>query len=221
MSSEKRSSGTKLLSGLALITIVGTLVGGYLVLAKARSDLKSDIYRDRLLAVSQDYASLLAQFNEAVSQSAVTELVVDDGSLHVRVRNRIGVLHEVATPYDPSGEIYVDYVVIGGRLWIRRVFDARTPPVDGVLIDPALADVDWEDPGSLVGKAVYRSLGEGVWQVSVTGQGALGLVRVDESRRRPLVEAPKILEFEAIESQVREQAERVSFGDLVRAAFGG
>lgn len=220
MSSGNRQLGSKFVSGLALITLVVGLVGSYLVLAKARSDLKSDIYRSRLEAVSQDYAALLGQFNEAVTQTAVTELVVSDGALRVRVRNRLGVEHEIDTPYDPSGEIYVDYVVIGGRLWIRRVFDAKTPPVEGVVIDPALADVDWEDPGSLVGKAVYRSLGEGVWQVSVTGQGALGLVRVDESRRQPLVEAPKVLEFEAMESQVREAVRRVSFGDLVREALG-
>lgn len=208
------------MSGLALITIVVGLAGGYLVLSRARADLKSDIYRKRLEAVAQDYAALMERFNEAVSQSAVTELVVEGGSLRVRVRSRLGIEHEVATPYDPSGEIYVDYVVIGGRLWIRRVFDAKTPPVDGVVIDPELAQVDWEDPGSLVGKAVYRSLGEGVWQVSVTGQGALGLVRVEEGRRRPLVEAPKVVEFEAIEASVREEAQGVSFGDLVREALG-
>lgn len=197
------------------------MIGGYLVLSRAKSELRADIYRDRLAEVARDYSALVEQFNAAVAQAAVTELVVEDGAMSVRVLSRRGVETVVPTPYDPAREIYVDYVVIGGRLWIRRVFDERTPPMDGVVIDPELVDVDWDEPGALVGKAVYRALGEGVWQVSVTGQGALGLVRVDESRRRPLVEAPEVVEFDTIEAAVREEAERVSFVDLVRKAFGG
>ncbi len=198
-----------------------TVVGGYLVLSRARADLRADIYRDRLAEVARDYSALVEQFNTAVAQSAVTELVVEDGAMSVRVRDRLGVEKVVPTPFDPTREIYVDYVVIGGRLWIRRVFDDRTPPMDGIVIDPQIAEVDWEQPGAQVGKAVYRALGEGVWQVNVTGQGALGLVRVDESQRRPLIEAPEVVEFDTIEAAVREEAERVSFGDLLKKAFGG
>lgn len=209
------------MSGLALITTLAFLIGGYLVLARARSDLRADIYRERLRDIATDYTALAERFNSAVAQSAVTELVVEDGVMSVRVRSRRGVESVIPTPFDPQREIYVDYVVIGGRLWIRRVFDDRTPPMDGVVIDPELVDVDWDGPSAQVGKAVYRALGEGVWQVSVTGQGALGLVRVDESQRRPLIEAPEVLEFDTIEAKVREDEERVSFGDLVRRAFGG
>lgn len=221
MSSGKYSRSRFFVSGLALITILVALVGGYLVMSRARADLRADIYRDRLQEVAQDYTDLVEQFNSAVAQTAVTELVVKDGDMSVRVRSRRGVETVVPTPFDPAREIYVDYVVIGGRLWIRRVFDDRTPPIDGVVIDPELVDIDWDQPDAQVGKAVYRALGEGVWQVSVTGQGALGLVRVDESRRRPLIEAPPVLEFDTIEAKVREEAERVSFGDLLRKAFGG
>lgn len=197
------------------------LVGGYLALSRARADLRADIYRDRLQEVARDYSALVEQFNSAVAQAAVTELVVEDNAMSVRVRSRRGVETVIPTPYDPQREIYVDYVVIGGRLWIRRVFDDRTPPTEGIVIDPELVDVDWDEPGALVGKAVYRSLGEGVWQVNVTGQGALGLVRVDEGQRRPLIEAPEVLEFDTIEAAVREEQERVSFGDLLKKAFGG
>ncbi|MEQ9096283.1 MAG: hypothetical protein RIE32_08480 [Phycisphaerales bacterium] len=197
------------------------LVGGYLALARARADLRADIYRDRLAEVARDYTALVEQFNSAVAQAAVTELVVEDGAMSVRVRSRRGVETVIPTPYDPQREIYVDYVVIGGRLWIRRVFDDRTPPTEGIVIDPELVDVDWDEPGAQVGKAVYRSLGEGVWQVNVTGQGALGLVRVEDGQRRPLIEAPEVLEFDTIEAKVREETERVSFGDLLRKAFGG
>jgi hypothetical protein len=208
-------------SGLALFTMLLLVVGGYLALSRARADLRADIYRDRLEEVARDYTALVEQFNSAVTQAAVTELVVDEGSMSVRVRSRRGVETVIPTPYDPQREIYVDYVVIGGRLWIRRVFDDRTPPTEGIVIDPELVDVDWDEPGAVVGKAVYRSLGEGVWQVNVTGQGALGLVRVDESQRRPLIEAPEVLEFDTIEAAVREEQERVSFGDLLKKAFGG
>lgn len=208
-------------SGLALFTMLLLVIGGYLALSRARADLRADIYRDRLEEVARDYTALVEQFNSAVTQAAVTELVVDEGSMSVRVRSRRGVETVIPTPYDPQREIYVDYVVIGGRLWIRRVFDDRTPPTEGIVIDPELVDVDWDEPGAVVGKAVYRSLGQGVWQVNVTGQGALGLVRVDESQRRPLIEAPEVLEFDTIEAAVREEQERVSFGDLLRKAFGG
>lgn len=221
LSSGNRPRSRFFLLGLALITVLVLLIGGYLVLSRARADLRADIYRDRLRDVASDYTALAERFNTAVAQSAVTELVVEDGSMSVRVRSRRGVESVIPTPFDPEREIYVDYVVIGGRLWIRRVFDDRTPPVDGIVIDPELVDVDWDEPGAQVGKAVYRALGEGVWQVSVTGQGALGLVRVDESQRRPLIDAPEVLEFDTIEAKVREDEERVSFGDLVRKAFGG
>lgn len=221
MSSGKHPRSRIFTSGLALITILLAVIGGYLVMSRARADLRADIYRDRLEEIARDYTALVDQFNSAVAQSAVTELVVEDGAMSVRVRSRRGVETVIPTPYDPEREIYVDYVVIGGRLWIRRVFDEVTPPMDGVVIDPEVAEVDWEQPGALVGKAVYRALGEGVWQVSVTGQGALGLMRVDERQRRPLIEAPEVVEFDTIEAAVREEAERVSFGDLVRKAFGG
>jgi len=221
MSSGKHPGNRIFTSGLALITIILAVVGGYLVLSRARADLRADIYRDRLEEIARDYTALVDQFNSAVAQSAVTELVVEDGAMSVRVRSRHGVETVIPTPYDPEREIYVDYVVIGGRLWIRRVFDEVTPPMEGVVIDPEVAQVDWEQPGALVGKAVYRALGEGVWQVSVTGQGALGLVRVDEGQRLPLIEAPEVIEFDTLEAKAREEAERVSFGDLLRKAFGG
>jgi hypothetical protein len=107
----------------------------------------------------------------------VTELVVEDGRLSVAIRDAGGAIRTIETPFDPSREIYVDFVVLDGRLWIRRVFDDRTPPEQGVLVDPALAEIDWSEERAAYGKATYRALGPGRWIVSVTGDGSLGLAR--------------------------------------------
>ncbi|MFI4883311.1 MAG: hypothetical protein ACIAQU_12085, partial [Phycisphaerales bacterium JB064] len=87
LSSGNRQRSRFFLSGLALITVLVFLIGGYLVLSRARADLRADIYRDRLRDVASDYTALAERFNTAVAQSAVTELVVEDGSMSVRVRS--------------------------------------------------------------------------------------------------------------------------------------
>ena len=66
----------------------------------------------------------------------------------------------IPTALGPAAEIYVDYVVRDGRLWIRRVFDSETPPATAVVVDPALADIEWSAEGEAYGKAAYRALGE-------------------------------------------------------------
>jgi len=38
---------------------------------------------------------------------------------------------EFPTACRPDREVYADYVVLDGRLWIRRVFDAATAPEAG------------------------------------------------------------------------------------------
>jgi hypothetical protein len=106
----------------------------------------------------------------------------------VAIRDASGAVRTIETPFDPSREIYVDFVVLDGRLWIRRVFDDRTPPEQGVLIDPALAEIDWSEDEAAHGKATYRALGPGRWIVSVTGDGSLGLAR--SLRTRPASSRP-------------------------------
>jgi hypothetical protein len=127
-----------------------------------------------------------------------------------------GVLREIETPYDPSGEIYVDYIVRDGRLWIRRVFDAKTPPSQGVVIDPDLAAVTWgqEDAGAEVGKAVYRALGEGRWVVSVTGGGSLGLVQVDADVGVDLERAPAVEDFAAVTVEADRDVESIGLAEV-------
>jgi hypothetical protein len=185
--------------------------------------LAADVYRDRLARLAGEHEALRTSYNDAVRRSAVTELLVRDGSLSVLVRTpgpEGSALREIETPFDPSREIYVDFAVLDGRLWIRRVFDERTPPSLGVVIDPELAQIEWAGaPGSgvRVGKAVYRSLSEGRWVVSVTGQGSLGLERVGPASDAPgeLIAAPTVQTFDELPEADRQAAE-IGWSDIWR-----
>ena len=104
-------------------------------------------------------------------------------------------LRRIDTPVNPAREVFVDYVVLGGRLLIRRIFDSATPPDHAFTLDPALAAVDWSDPQACHGTTIYRKLEEGRWVISVTGNGALGLSRVQGAEPTALVESPTVRDF--------------------------
>ena len=98
---------------------------------------------------------------------------------------------------------------------IRRVFDAKTPPEKGLIIDPAMANVSWKDqPEPAVGKAVYRSLSDGRWVVTVTGEGALGLVKAEGSPE--LVVGPQVQEHKTITEDAAKEAQAVTPVDVWR-----
>ena len=179
----------------ALLTLAG--LASYQLL---RTGLAADVYRARLEQAADDYESLRGQYNQAVLRTAVTELIVEDGRLAVAIRDAGGAIRTIETPFDPSREIYVDFVVLDGRLWIRRVFDDRTPPEQGVLVDPALAEIDWSAEEAAYGKATYRALTPGRWVVSVTGDGSLGLTRRRDDARIELAPPPPVRSYEPIES---------------------
>ena len=179
----------------ALLTLTG--LASYQLL---RVGLAADVYRARLEQAVNDYESLRGQYNQAVRRTAVTELIVEDGRLAVAIRDAGGAIRTIETPFDPSREIYVDFVVLDGRLWIRRVFDDRTPPEQGVLVDPALAEIDWSAEEAAYGKATYRALTPGRWVVSVTGDGSLGLTRREGDARIELAPPPPVRTYEPIES---------------------
>ncbi|MEM1330729.1 MAG: hypothetical protein AAGG07_09230 [Planctomycetota bacterium] len=192
----------------------------------ARSDLTAEIYRGRLEVLATEFGRLRIQYNEAVARQAVTELIVRDGTLAVRVRTPGGVVEQIPTRFDPAGEIYVDYVVLDGRLWIRRLFDELTPPASGLVIDPELAGVDWNDPGAAWGQAVYRSLDEGRWVVTVTGTGSLGLRRVGPADEQGLADEdlqdrPEVKDFEAEAERAEEQIREIGPGEVWRRLIGG
>jgi hypothetical protein len=185
-----------------------------------RSDVEAGIYKERLAEVVAEYEGLRESFNEVVRRTAVTELVVADGAMTVRVRTAQGVIEEVETALDPMSEVYVDFAVVDGRALIRRVFDEHTPPSSGVVIDEALEFIDWGTDPEGYGQAVYRSLGEGRWVVTVTGSGSLGLKRVGGADEVELVHGPSVQDFEAIERAVDAAVAEVGVVDVLRRVGG-
>jgi len=184
---------------LGLAALAG--VAGYRVL---ESQLEADVYRQRLAETERDLVQLRDQYEQVVRRTAVTELVVTDGVLSVHVRAGDGSILSLPTPFDPTREIYVDYVVIDGRLWIRRIFDEDTAPGQGMLIDPALGAIDWEADEVAQGKASYRALGEGRWVISVSGNGALDLARAREDEVVRLAPPPPIREWSPAQREAQE-----------------
>jgi hypothetical protein len=206
------SSVTSFVSAAAVVLLAAG--GAFLGYRLVRADIAASVYKQRLAAMAGDYQALRDRYAEAVARTAVTELVVDDNKLSVRVRSAEGEITTIPAPFDPSGEIYVDYVVVGQRLWIRRVFDARTPPERGLVIDPSLARIDWSDPNAAHGKAVYRRLGEGRWVITVTGDGSLGLARATDEVQ--LANSPAIKDYSKVPEQTQQDVERIGASDVWR-----
>jgi hypothetical protein len=197
--------------GLTLLCVIAVV--GYRL---ASSKVELDVYRDRLINLSGEYESLRSMYNEAVRKTAVTELIVKDGHLSVAIRTLEGVDRVIDTPYDPSREIYCDYVLMDGRLWIRRVYDAHTPPRQGLVIDNTIADVNWSDPAARYGNAVYRSLDEGRWIVTVTGDGSLGLAKVDAKAEVMLSGPPPVRDYEELQKQIDDSLAEVSTAEVLK-----
>lgn len=185
--------------------------------AFGRARVGARIYAKRLETVAADYERLRKEYNRAISRTAVTELRVRGTNVMVAVRTADGVTREFPTSCRPDKEVYVDYVVLDGRLWIRRVFDSTTPPQAGTVIDPSLAGINWDTNTTAVGKAVYRRLDEGRWIVTVSGDGSLGLQRVSENADIVLSPPPPVLDFETIKREVETEQTKISWLDLLRA----
>jgi len=252
LSSAMPASLTKVLWPTSITALgVGCAVLGYSML---RGQLVVDVYRQKLGELAEAHEQLGELYNSAVRRTAVTELVVRPPStanrthptagttrtaqpadytaprVTVRVRAPGGVLKEVDTPLDPDREIYVDYVVLDGRLWIRRVFDSGMKPEDAVVIDPIADGVDWSSDLARVGKAVYRRLTPGRWVVTVTGSGSLGLERIGDADSpgyddndlpgRRLSSPPEIREFAEIEHRAKKEAERIGVASVVERILG-
>lgn len=202
-------------SAAGALGVGASLLGYHLI----RADVTESVYRQRLEDVAQHYEALREQYNEAVRRTAVTELLVHDGHLSVRLRNAEGIIREIPTDFDPRNEIYVDYAIVDGRLWIRRVFDALTPPSKGLIIDPRLANLDWDDEGATFGKAVYRSLSDGRWVVTVSGDGSLGL-RMAGEEPADLASPVRIGTYEEIDAELREDIANIGPTDVWREFWG-
>jgi len=203
---------------VASLAVIAAAIGTF-TYKLAKKDAEASFYRSRLIHLRGEYEKVRGAFNDAVRKTAVTELVVEDGKLTVRVRTATGEITQVPVPfYEPTRAIYVDYVVLDGRLWIRRVFDEETSPRNGVLIDPALARVEFDEEHAHVGKAVYRDIGEGRWVVTVTGGGSLGLARA--SSPVDLISTPEVRDFEEIVRTADEIVRGMTPADVIRHAAG-
>jgi hypothetical protein len=206
---------TKIALGVTLIFVM--LVVSYRL---AASNVAADVYRDRLMGLSADYESLRSQYNQAVRKTAVTELVVRNGRLSLAIRTIQGIDQVIDAPFDPAQEIYCDYVLLDGRLWIRRVYDAKTPPSAGLVIDDKLTHVDWNNPAARYGNAVYRSLSEGRWIVTVTGDGSLGLAKVDGKAEVTLSVPPPVRDYDQIDKQIHDALAHVTVGEVFKRLLG-
>ena len=205
----------RLATSLTVLLCVASLAAaaglGYLLL---KDRIAATIYRERLVAVTAEYNALAEDYNRAVTRAAVTELLVEGGAVAVQVRAPSGLIRRIDTPYDASSEIFLDYVVLDGKLWIRRVFDDRTAPREGVVIDPALAEIDWDAAEADHGKVAYRSLADGRWIVSVSGDGSVGLKRATDDAPADLVSAPAVEAFDPLD-EARKQVEAITWREVL------
>ncbi len=204
----------RIITATAIVLFVG--VAGVVSYRLAQQRVTNDIYRQRLERIAGEYEQLRGLYNEAVRKTAVTELIVAEGQLSVEICTADGRRQSIATPFDPNDEIYCDYIVANGRLWVRRLYDQHTPPREGLLIDSALADVDWTDPAYKYGNAVYRSLSEGRWVVTVTGDGSLGLAKREDDAPTPLEPAPPVGDYAQIEAQIASELEQIRMTEVIR-----
>lgn len=208
---------TRLITTIAIVAVSSLAATfGYRML---RADAVEDIYRERLETLAQAHDQLAERYNRAVKATAVTELLVTPDAVAVRVRTAAGTIQTIPTPFSPAGEIYVDYAVKDGRLLIRRVFDQRTAPERAVVIDPALAELDWSSDTLRLGKAVYRGgLTPGVWTIAVSGSGALSLEKTDTPA--DLAAAPPIETFEEVQIELDRDINAVTLADVWARLFG-
>jgi hypothetical protein len=206
------------ITGLAIVG--ATVVVGFVGMRFAKADAANAVYQSRLRDLSTEYETLRSQYNQAVRQTAVTELVVENRAVTVQVRTIEGTVETIETDANADKEIYVDFALLEGRLWIRRVFDADTPPSQATLINPKLADIDWDQENALVGQAVYRQLGEGRWVVNTSGDGALALTQVPADQIVNLAPPPEIHDYDEIQSQINEEMDKVSWRDVFASVVG-
>ncbi|MEM1108055.1 MAG: hypothetical protein AAGH99_05110 [Planctomycetota bacterium] len=206
----------RLTTAACVVLLAGAGVLGYQVM---RNGVAADVYHDRLVELSDEHQELVEQYNRAVTRTAVTELLVADGTVCVNVRTADGQVESHPVAADPAYPIYVDYVVKDSRLLIRRVFDSRSAPDDAGAIDSALLDLDWADPTVKHGQAIYRQLTDGRWIVTVSGDGALALAKVNDETTVDLLAAPPIDDFDPVEA-TQDAIQQITPADVFGRYFG-
>lgn len=175
---------------LVLLALLGGVSTAAYFWASER--VKSAIYAHQLEQLGAEFSQLQDAYQTLIKETTLTQLEVTDQSIAVLIRGRDGSLQRVHTPFLPQREVYVDYVVSGGRIWIRRIFDSATPPSEAMVLDPVWQSVDWQDPRHRFGQAVYRSLQPGLWEIRVTGNGAMSLAPAQADAANVIAYAPQI-----------------------------
>lgn len=194
----------------ALLT-AAIVLGGYFWM---REEVTSRLYREKLDQLASQYSALAEQYNNAIRQSAITELEVTEDRIAVLIRTADGSIERIPTPFSPDRELYVDYIVGDGRIWIRRVFNASTPPERAVVIDPIWKTVDWDAMELSYGKAIYRTLQPGIWSIQVSGNGALSLERVDSTRVVALQASPEVRTYEDMQIALDAEVQSIGARDI-------
>ncbi len=202
-----------------LFALTGLIAIGAAVTAvysMGRNQVVEGIYREKLSEVVEAHEKLRTRYESAMKKTIVTEIEVKGGEVNLLVRSVEGVVKRIPTDLDPRDEVFVDYLVIDDRLLIRRVYGDKTPPAEGVAIDPELVDVDWDDESIQRGQSIYRGkLTEGRWLVTMTGNGALDLTKA-EGETPPLVAGPPtIKKFEEVTDEINAEVETVKTTEVI------
>ncbi|WP_432797499.1 hypothetical protein [Poriferisphaera sp. WC338] len=186
-----------------IILLLFLSLASYMTYRMTRSEIAAGIYRTRLIKLDQQYTSLLEQYNTAITKTAVTELLVTPDTVSVIIRDDLGNIKTISTPFLPTEEIYVDYVLADSRILIRRIYNQYTAPERGLLITPHLAHIDWDAlPETSHGKAIYRTLTPGRWTIAISGSGSLTLAPAT-TPPAPLLPSPNITDYVPIEESDR------------------
>jgi hypothetical protein len=190
---------------------------------QSRGNIVAGIYRQRLEEVSARYQELRGQYNEVVRKTAVTELVVDGGQVSVVIRTAAGIVETIPTHLDAAQEVHVEYLVLDGKLWIRRVYTLSDPDSAGqpaasvAMINPSLAQPPWSTDPNLKGLSVFRkNLAPGRWVVTTTGNAALDLKKLPEGQSSQLASPPPVRDFPAMEAQIRDEVAKLGVMDIAR-----
>ena len=209
---------------LRAVTLVGVIaICAVALWRQSRGNIVAGIYRQRLEEVSARYQELRGQYNEVVRKTAVTELVVDGGRVSVVVRTAAGIVETIPTHLNADQEVHVEYLVLDGKLWIRRVYTLSDPDSAGqaaasvAMINPSLAQPPWSTDSTLKGLSVFRkNLTPGRWVVTTTGNAALDLKKLPEGQCSQLASPPPVRDFPAMEAQIRDEVARLGVMDIAR-----
>ncbi len=203
------------------LTILATLLAvlGTLVWQWAKAGAVRDAYRARLGELEATHNQLVNDYNLAIRRTAVCEVRQVAGKLTILVRTADGQTEEIPVAFDPTHEIYFDFVCLDGHLLMRRVYDDQTKPKDGTPIQSKLVRVDWSKHVDDRGLVLYRPLPEeGRYALKASGNGALTLEKMSAQEISHLEHAPKLRRFEPA-SPMQNAGQEPGVGEVFKALW--